>query len=285
MTLGSVADHYDDLDVFYREVWGEHIHHGIWRTGRESVQIAIRQLIDYVAEKAEVYPGAHVVDIGAGYGGTARVLANERRVRVTALTVSPAQLSYARAITGDTANPRVLLRDWLKNGLPDDCADVALAIESTEHMPDKALAFSEIRRVLRPGGRAVICAWIAGEARPWHVRHLLEPICREGRLAGLGTEEDYQTLIERAGLESVYVEDLTDFVKRTWRCGSGRVVAKLLLERRYRAYALDPQSRHRVFLVTILRVWAAYALGAMRYLVFVADRPARKASFARRRRG
>ena len=35
MATSDVADHYDELDVFYREVWGEHVHHGLWRTGRE----------------------------------------------------------------------------------------------------------------------------------------------------------------------------------------------------------------------------------------------------------
>jgi tocopherol O-methyltransferase len=32
----DVAGHYDELDHVYREVWGEHVHHGLWRTGRES---------------------------------------------------------------------------------------------------------------------------------------------------------------------------------------------------------------------------------------------------------
>ena len=31
MGLASVADHYDELDDFYREIWGEHVHHGLWR--------------------------------------------------------------------------------------------------------------------------------------------------------------------------------------------------------------------------------------------------------------
>jgi tocopherol O-methyltransferase len=33
-TAESVARHYDTLDRFYREIWGEHVHHGLWRGGR-----------------------------------------------------------------------------------------------------------------------------------------------------------------------------------------------------------------------------------------------------------
>lgn len=32
----GVAGHYDALDVFYRDLWGERLHHGLWLTGRET---------------------------------------------------------------------------------------------------------------------------------------------------------------------------------------------------------------------------------------------------------
>ena len=73
----AVAAHYDDLDRFYREIWGEHVHHGLWRSGRESPEVAVRQLITLVAERAEIAAGDLVCDVGCGYGGTARVLAHE----------------------------------------------------------------------------------------------------------------------------------------------------------------------------------------------------------------
>src|SRR5258708_36268948 len=46
----AVAAHYDNLDRYYRELWGEHVHHGLWRTGRETPETAVRQLIDLVAD-------------------------------------------------------------------------------------------------------------------------------------------------------------------------------------------------------------------------------------------
>ena len=32
----AVAGHYDELDHFYRDVWGDHVHHGLWRRGSET---------------------------------------------------------------------------------------------------------------------------------------------------------------------------------------------------------------------------------------------------------
>jgi tocopherol O-methyltransferase len=35
-TTAAVPHHYDDLDPFYRELRGDHVHHGLWTTGLEN---------------------------------------------------------------------------------------------------------------------------------------------------------------------------------------------------------------------------------------------------------
>jgi tocopherol O-methyltransferase len=269
----AVADHYDELDVFYRELWGEHVHHGLWRTGGEPVHVASAQLVEHVADRIALGRAERVVDIGAGYGATARLFAERFGADVTALTVSRAQYEYACAQPASPAAPHYLLCDWLQNGLPGDHFDAAVAIESTEHMTDKAGAFREARRVLRSGGRLAVCAWIARDVpRDWEVRHLLEPICREGRLSGMGTESDYRALLGAAGLRVTGVEDLSDRVKQTWPRCARALGARLLRTRRYRRFLASSASRNRVFARTLLRIWLAYEVGAMRYLLFTACR-------------
>jgi tocopherol O-methyltransferase len=183
--------------------------------------------------------------------------------------VSRAQFNFATA--RPTAGVRYLLRDWLENDLADGSAEAAIAIESTEHMADKAAVFREAHRVLRDRGRLAVCAWIARDRpREWEVRLLLEPICREGRLTGMGTESEYRRLLVGAGFEVARVEELTDLVKGTWpRCARG-VASRLLREERYRRFLFSATSRNRIFALTLLRIWAAYETGAMRYLLFVA---------------
>jgi tocopherol O-methyltransferase len=193
---------------------------------------------------------------------------------VTGLTVSPVQA--ARAAEAAAGDPRLtfLCRDWMESGLEAASFDRAFSIESSEHMVDKARFFAEARRILRPGGRFGVYAWLAREeAAPWEVRHLLEPICREGRLPGMGTEAEYRALAEGAGLRVTGFEDLSARVARTWTICARRVAALVATDREARRFLLDPRSRNRVFALTLARLILAYRTGAMRYGILTLERP------------
>ena len=138
-------------------------------------------------------------------------------------------------------------------------------------MADKQHFFDEAYRTLRPGGRLAVCAWLArSDPRPWEVRHLLEPICRGGRLPGMGSEAEYRTFAERAGFTVEAFEDLSLRVRRTWGVCAARLARKVLVDRRYRRFLRDARAHNRIFALTLLRIWAAYQTGSMRYGLLVA---------------
>lgn len=259
----AVADHYDELDPFYRALWGEHVHHGLWSTGNETPEEAVEALSDQVADLIAPVPGARLVDIGCGYGGTARRIARTRSAEVTGLTLSAVQAAHASAREGVT----LLVRDWLDNGLAPASFDGGYAIESSEHMVDKPRFFVEAARVLKPGGRLVVCAWLAETgASPWRVRHLLEPICHEGRLPSMGTREDYGGWADDAGFRPLGYRDVSRQVARTWTICAGRFVRAVLTDRDSRSRALA--ARNRLFVISLPRLILAYRCGAMRYGIF-----------------
>lgn len=271
-TTADVALHYDELDLAYRRIWGEHVHHGYWRTGRETPTEATEALSELVARGLRLAPGQEVCDIGCGYGATAGLFAGRYGVQVTGFTVSAAQQQIAAE--RDMAGVTCLCRDWLENGQAEASFDRAYAIESSEHMADKARFFVEASRVLRPGGRFVVCAWLAGDdARPWEVRHLLEPICVEGRLPSIGTRADYEALAAEAGLVLESYADISGNVWRTWAICLRRLALGLVRDPALRALAFSRRTQSRSFILSLPRLLVALRIGAMRYGVFVWRKP------------
>jgi tocopherol O-methyltransferase len=267
-TSAAVALHYDELDEFYRDIWGGHVHHGYWATGREAPATAVEALTLLVAGRLGLQPGQVVADIGCGYGASARLMAARENVNVTGFTISVAQARAAAAMA-DGSSASIMVRDWLENGLASASFDAAYAIESSEHMPDKQRFFDEAFRVLRPRGRLVICAWLAADRpKPWEVKHLLEPICREGRLPGMGTEGDYRDFATRAGFRVTQTEDISAQVSRTWWICARRFLARLVTHPHYLKFLLNRGAANRIFALTLFRLLLAYRTKAMRYCVF-----------------
>lgn len=268
----AVADHYDELDPIYRQIWGEHVHHGLWRSGQESAEQAVEALSDEVGTRLELGSSRNMqlVDIGCGYGGTARRFAMHHGAEVTGYTLSREQAAQAPAASG----VEIRVGDWLQNGLPDAAFDGAYAIESSEHMADKPGFFAQAFRVLRPGGRLVVCAWLAAEyAGPIAIRHLLEPICREGRLASMGSRTDYQAMALGAGFRLASYEDVSKQVRRTWAICGWRFLRRLVTDPAYLRFLVNSRARNRIFALSLPRLILAYRTGAMRYGIFTFEKP------------
>ena len=268
----AVADHYDSLDRWYREIWGEHVHHGLWEKGGERPEEAVVLLSQRVAEALALEPGQDVCDVGCGYGATARLFTSDYDVHVTGYTLSQAQAAYARAAALDAEWPVYHVVDWLDNGLAEASFDAVYSIESSEHFEDKPAFFAEARRLLRPGGKLAVCAWLTAETpSKFAIKHGLEPICFEGCLPGLGSETDYRTLIEESRLNLVRFDDWSNQVWRTWPICAGRMAKRLLHDKEaWRFLMGGPESR--VFARSVLRIWLAYRLGWLRYGLFVAGK-------------
>lgn len=115
---------------------------------------------------AAVQPGEAVVDIAAGPGTL--TLQAARLTRVHALDFSAAMLAKLR----ERASPRELANIVTTEGdgqalpYPSAAFDVGFSMFGLFMFPDRAKGFSELARVLRPGGRAVVASWQPQETIP-----------------------------------------------------------------------------------------------------------------------
>ncbi len=267
VTQSEIRYHYDLATLFYRLLWGPHIHHGLW-TGSESPAIAQQHLTDTLAACA-VQPGDAVVDVGCGMGGSsihlrahARLPRYGNHARARCNVAGPARRPAGKAYRGgrdfSAPMPKRLC-------CPRRAFDVVWCVECTEHLFDKAAFFRRAATWLRPGGRMAICAWLAAE--PPHspgAQQLIHDVCEGFLCPSLGTMTDYQRWMTDAGLVMRHAYDWTPRVTKTW---------EICLERIRRArlgtLARLIGSSAACFLDRFETILEAYRTGAMKYGAFV----------------
>jgi cyclopropane-fatty-acyl-phospholipid synthase len=121
--------------------------------------------IDAILDAAAVRPGAHVLEIGSGWGALAIRAARERGAHVTTLTLSAKQRALALARideAGLSDRIEVRLADYREVGPPPgrDGYDAVVSVEMIEAVGERYWPdyFQTIDRVLAPGGRAAVQA-------------------------------------------------------------------------------------------------------------------------------
>lgn len=267
----AIRSHYQLGTLFYRLLWGPHIHHGLF-WGDESASRAQRQLIDALAELAAVAARDEVLDVGCGMGGSAIRLAKRSGSRVTGVTLSPVQRHWAAAsarLQGVGGRTRFLADDAETLFLPDRSFDVVWSIECTEHLADKPAFLERAAGWLRPGGRLAICVWFEGDAHagPQH-RAQVEEVARRFVCPSLATRAEYADWITASGLRVIESVDWTSQVAKTWE----------ICQRRVARFGIRPVARlldqdQVRFLEGFDVLLRAYRSGAMQYGAIVAEKP------------
>jgi tocopherol O-methyltransferase len=269
-TNEAIAGHYDSLDPYYRDLWGEHVHHGLWLTGGESQASATEQMSAHVLSRLGLCAGSRLADIGCGYGGTARIAAERHGAHVVGLTLSEAQKRYGDGIRVGRGSVEIRVQDWKDAGFAPGAFDALISLESLEHISDKEGFARMARRCVRPGGRVAVVTWLAADrVSPWSQRHLLDGICREAMQATLATSGEVDGAFRRAGFSPVGSQDLSPRVGRTWTLILRRLAFSLVTRRAYWRLALRGRPQDRMFAVTAVRIWLGYRTGCFRLGSFV----------------
>ena len=155
----NVRAHYDLGNAFYR----------LWLDRTMTYSAALFDSDDQALERAQANkyqrmlalldarPGSHILEIGCGWGGFACAAARAGH-RVTAITLSPAQLAYARrriAKAGLDGQVELRLQDYRDlSGTFDHVVSIEMfEAVGEQHWP---AFFARLQSCLKPGGRAAL---------------------------------------------------------------------------------------------------------------------------------
>jgi SAM-dependent methyltransferase len=113
-----------------------------------------------LAQRAASYQPLNVLEIAAGSGAATRQLARALPANTSLIATDINQAMLDRAATIGTARPIEWRHaDAMRLPFDDERFDIVVCQFGAMFFPDKATAFAEVRRVLRPGGRFVFNVW------------------------------------------------------------------------------------------------------------------------------
>lgn len=184
--------------------------------------------VGYPFAVGAIQQGDRVLDIGSGSGTD--VLIASTLVgsfgQVYGLDMTDAMLSKARANAEKMRTSHV---EFLKGNaetipLPDASVDSVTSNGVLNLVPDKPRAFSEIFRVLRPGGRIQIADIVLGN--PIKAESRNDPQLWAECIVGAVQEDDYLALFDATGFKNVTVIGTLDYFSKSSEADTREVAAR-----------------------------------------------------------
>jgi len=149
-----------EADAFYQTIWGgQDIHIGLYADEIEPIADASRRTVETMATQlVGVDATTRILDLGAGYGGSARFLAERFGCRATCLNLSETQNDLNRKLTADaglTDLVSVVYGDFENIPEPDDSFDIVWSQDAILHSGNRTRVLDEVSRVLVSGGQFI----------------------------------------------------------------------------------------------------------------------------------
>ncbi|WP_031464862.1 class I SAM-dependent methyltransferase [Sciscionella sediminilitoris] len=209
----TARDYYnsEDADNFYFSVWGgEDIHIGLYENEKEEIASASRRTVERMANKLTLTPQTRVLDVGAGFGGAARYLAETYGCHVTCLNLSEKENERNRAMNAERGLSHLVeVVDASFEDIPfdDDTFHVVWSQDAFLHSGDRTRVLQEIERVIKPHGELLFTDPMAADNCP---RSALRPILERLHLDTMGSPDYYRRELGRLGVKNVDFEAHTD---------------------------------------------------------------------------
>ncbi|ORY67505.1 sterol 24-C-methyltransferase [Pseudomassariella vexata] len=212
----TLTRHYYNLATdLYEYGWGQSFHFCRYSHGETFYQ-AIARHEHYLAHQIGIKEGMKVLDVGCGVGGPAREIAKFTGCHVTGLNNNDYQIERATLYAkkeGLSKQLAFVKGDFMQMDFPDNSFDAVYAIEATVHAPKLSGVYSEIFRVLKPGGIFGVYEWLMTDEYDndnLHHREIRLGIELGDGISNMVRVSEGLEAMKIAGFEMLHHEDLAD---------------------------------------------------------------------------
>lgn len=212
-----IRDFYDLVSPYFRELWGEHLHDGLYETGSESKEEAQDKLVAYLAREGGIARGSRGLDIGCGMGATSVWLAKNLDCRMTGVTLSPVQVQVAKELAArEGVTAEFAVADAEQMSFPEPF-DFLWMLGVLGHMGDQRAFLATTPKHIKPGGRFVLADWIAAEDLGDKDRKkYVAPVLDGMLMPEIATLRNYQDWFAENGYRVLSAQDIAQRTKQTW---------------------------------------------------------------------
>ncbi len=215
--VSTTQAYYDGpADEIYRTIWGDNLHLGVPSSDDCSHPEAMENTNRIMAEAVRLGPDTRVLDLGCGYGSTARYLAANFGCPVTGTNISEKELDLARQRAAEAGLTHLLTfeyEDFHRLACPDCSYDVVWSQEAFLHAADKNAVLSECRRALKPNGSLIFTDILVSRNTPAEDRNRIYDRVKSPDMWDL---EDYRAALSRLDLPVSREEDWSQYVARSY---------------------------------------------------------------------
>lgn len=218
----DVAEYYNTTQIHYEKWWGlsknKSLHYGIWEPGIKSFAESILNTNKTILSHSDIQSNHKVLDAGCGVGGAAFFINRMTKANVTGITLSEKQINTAKGFKqelnlGDEVSFQI--NDYTNTGFPDASFDRIWACESVCHANPKLDFTKEAYRLLKPGGKLVVCDFFKTQANQEDPNDWVHKWGLTWGVPHFSASEDFRNDLIEAGFSDIACNDYTENIQKS----------------------------------------------------------------------
>lgn len=220
----KIKAYYNENQTFYDIFWMNKnnlaMHFGYWNHDTKNRNHALLNENQYVFDELDINSNDYVLDAGCGVGGTSISIAEKYGAKVVGIGLVKKQNDAAvrNSITRKVDHLVTFAEeDFNDTSFPDESFTKIFAIESACHSENKQEFINEAYRLLKPGGKLVVCDYFVTSLKNEIDKKNYNIFCQGWAMANLSKKDDYESYLKTKNFENISFSNHTNLAMRSSR--------------------------------------------------------------------